>query len=184
MALAQYDGRGAQSQGIAAAQSGASQTTQEDGRDRCHCRQPGKKDPEAVTTANGKRLSLDCQATVRMGEVSRGGLTRGDHRACDHDLGLHEKDIPCGIVEEDRGQLHSTFGRSSKTSDCLVEALAAWWAALENTEQGAMARLQSKMDNGPEGRGKRTQFLQRMVAFCAAIGTPIPLLYSPPYHSK
>ena len=119
-----------------------------------------------------------------IGDVSRGGLTRGDNRACDHDLGLHEKYIPCGIVEEDRGQLHITFGSSAKTSDCIVDALEAWWATLEQTEQVAMARLQIKMDNGPESSGKRTQFLQRMVAFCDAIGKPIQLLYYPPYHSK
>src|SRR2546427_6593672 len=41
-----------------------------------------------------------------------------------------------------------------------------------------------QMDNGPESSGKRTQFLQRMVAFCDAIGKPIQLLYYPPYHSK
>ncbi len=113
-----------------------------------------------------------------------GACTRGDHQACDHDLGLQEKYIPCGIVEEDRGQLHITFGSSSKTSDFIVDALEAWWAALDETEQVAMARLQIKMDNGPESSGKRTQFLQRMVAFCDAIGKPIQLLYYPPYHSK
>jgi Rhodopirellula transposase DDE domain len=129
-------------------------------------------------------LRIDCQATVRIGEVSRGGLTRGDHQACDHDLGLHEKYIPCGMVEEDRGQLHIPFGRSYKTSDCIVDTLEAWWAALDEAAQVAMARLQSNMENGPESSGKRTQFLQRMVAFCAAIGQPMQLLYSPPYHRK
>jgi hypothetical protein len=121
---------------------------------------------------------------VAIGDVSRGGLTRGDHRACDHDLGLHEKYIPCGIVEEDSAQLRIIFGSSFKTSDCIVDALEAWWAALDETEQVAMAKLQITMDNGPESSGKRTQFLQRMVAFCAAIGKPIHRLYSPPYHSK
>jgi hypothetical protein len=129
-------------------------------------------------------LSIDCKATVAIGDVSRGGLTRGDHRACDHDLGLHEKYIPCGIVDEDRAQLHITFGSSFKTSDFIVDALEAWWAALEETAQGAITRLQIKMDNGPESNGRRTQFLHRMVAFCDAIGKPIQLLYYPPYHSK
>jgi Rhodopirellula transposase DDE domain len=129
-------------------------------------------------------LSIDCKATVQIGDVSRGGLTRGDHRACDHDLGLQEKYIPCGIVEEDSGQLHITFGSSYKTSDFTVDALEAWWAALDATEQVALARLQIKMDNGPESSGRRTQFLQRMVAFCDAISKPIQLLYYPPYHSK
>lgn len=127
---------------------------------------------------------MDCKATVPIGDVSRGGRTRGDHQACDHDLGLKEKYIPCGIMEEDRGQLHITFGSSYKTSDFIVDALEAWWAALDETAQVAMARLQIKMDNGPESSGRRTQFLQRMVTFCDAIGKPIQLLYYPPYHSK
>jgi hypothetical protein len=129
-------------------------------------------------------LSIDCKATVHIGDVSRGGLTRGDHRACDHDLGLQEKYIPCGIVDEDNRQLRITFGSSYKTSDFIVDALQTWWAALAETEQVAMARLQIKMDNGPESSGRRRRFLQRMVAFCDAIGKPIQLLYYPPYHSK
>jgi DDE family transposase len=99
-------------------------------------------------------------------------------------MGLKEKYIPCGIVEEDRGQLPITFGSSSKTSDFVVDALEAWWAAFDETEQVAMARLQIKMDNGPESSGIRTQFLHRMVQFADQIGKPIHLLYYPPYHSK
>jgi transposase len=137
-----------------------------------------------VTSSDVRRLSIDCKATVKIGEVSRGGLTRGDHRACDHDLGLKEKYTPCGIVDEDTAQLHLTFGSSYKTSDFIVDALASWWATLEESEQVAMARLQIKMDNGPESSGRRTQFLKRMVDFCDRIGKPIQLLYYPPYHSK
>ena len=129
-------------------------------------------------------MSIDCKATVPIGDGSRGGLTRGDKQAWDHDLGLHEKYIPCGIGEEESGQLHITFGSSYKTSDFIVDALEAWWAALDAHEQVAMARLQIKMDNGPESRGRRTQFLRRMVAFCDSIGKPLQLLYYPPYHSK
>jgi hypothetical protein len=76
------------------------------------------------------------------------------------------------------------LGRSAKTRDFLVEALAAWWAAWEEGEQVALARLQINMDHGPESRGKRTQFLQRLVAFCDAIGQPMQRLYSPPYQSQ
>ena len=101
-------------------------------------------------------MSIDGKATGLIGEVSRGGLTRGDNQACDHDLGLHEKYIPCGIVEEDGGQLHITFGSSYKTSDFIVDALEAWWAALDATEQVAMARLQITMDNGARFRFQLT----------------------------
>ena len=45
----------------------------------------------------------------------------------DHDFGTDEKYIPCGIVDEDSGQLHLIFGSSSKTSDFMVDALYDWW---------------------------------------------------------
>lgn len=37
------------------------------------------------------RLSMDCKATVNIGEYCRGGKTRGDHKANDHDMGCKEK---------------------------------------------------------------------------------------------
>jgi DDE family transposase len=129
-------------------------------------------------------LSIDCKATVPIGDFSRGGLTRGDHKACDHDLGCKEKYIPCGMVDEDTGQLSITFGSSSKTSDFMVDALEARWNAMDAQEKAATELLQMKMDNGPESSGVRTQFLHRMVQFADHIGKPIHLLYYPPYHSK
>jgi Rhodopirellula transposase DDE domain len=131
-----------------------------------------------------KRLSVDCKATVQIGDVSRGGLPRGDAKACDHDLGCKEKYIPCGIVDEDVGSLHVTFGSSSKTSDFIVETLKAMWDAVDEQEKATTSLLQIKMDNGAESSGVRTQFLHRMVEFCDEINKPIQLLYYPPYHSK
>ena len=129
-------------------------------------------------------MSIDCKATVKIGDFSRGGRTRGEHQACDHDMGGQEKYIPCGIVDEDTGQLSITFGSSYKTSDFIVDTLAARWAALDEAEQAASELVQIKMDNGPESSGVRTQFLHRMVQFADQIGKPIHLLYYPPYHSK
>jgi Rhodopirellula transposase DDE domain len=68
-------------------------------------------------------VSIDCKATVHLGDFSRGGLTRGDAKACDHDLGCQATYIPWGMVDEDTGQLSITFGRSAKTSDFMVERL-------------------------------------------------------------
>jgi hypothetical protein len=82
-----------------------------------------------VTGDNVKRLRIDGKATVLIGAGARGGLTRGAHKACDHELGLQEQYIPCGIVDADHGQWRMTFGSSYKTSDCIVDALEAWWAA-------------------------------------------------------
>ncbi len=96
---------------------------------------------------------MDCKATVNIGAFSRGGQTRGDHKASDHDLGCKEKYIPCGIVDEDTAQLYVTFGSSSKTSDCIVDTLAAWWQGLSAQEQGEIDRVQINMDNGSESSG-------------------------------
>lgn len=131
-----------------------------------------------------RRLSMDCKATVCLGEFSRGGCTRGNHKACDHDMGCREKSIPCGIVDEDTGQLYLTFGSSYKTSDFIVDTLSTWWASLSPFEQAATAQIQLKIDNGPESSGVRPQCLNRMVQFADQIGKPIQLLYYPPYHSK
>jgi hypothetical protein len=87
-------------------------------------------------------------------------------------------------VDEDTGQLNITFGSSAKTSDFIVDALHARWAALTAPEKARTEQLQIKMDNGPESSGVRTQFLHRMVQFADQIGKPLQLLYYPPYHSK
>ena len=82
-----------------------------------------KKDDQAVASGSVKRLSIDCKATVHIGHYSRGGLTRGDNQASDHDMGCKEKYVPCGIVDEDSAELTITFGSSYKTSDFIVDAL-------------------------------------------------------------
>ena len=130
------------------------------------------------------RLSMDCKATVKIGDYSRGGQTRSNTQAADHDMGCQEKYVPFGILEEDRGQLHLTFGHSFKTSDFIVDSLQDWWQALPAEQQAEISHLQLKVDNGPESSGVRTQFLKRMVAFADDTGKTLQLLYYPPYHSK
>jgi hypothetical protein len=127
---------------------------------------------------------MDCKAAVNLGEYSRGGKTRGDNQAADHDMGCQEKHTPFGLVDEDGGQMHITFGSSAKTSDFIADGLEAWWERLPQPERDGFSLLQIKADNGPESSGRRTQFLKRMVAFADLIGKPVQLLYYPPYHSK
>src|SRR6267142_2543482 len=137
MALAQYHGRGLESDGLSVAQGGEGQTPKEDQRDRRHLRQHKKKDDQAVSSGSVKRLSIDCKATVKIGEYSRGGLTRGDNQASDHDMGCQEKYVPCGIVDEESAELTITFGSSYKTSDFIVDVLEAKWDALDEQEKVA-----------------------------------------------
>jgi Rhodopirellula transposase DDE domain len=119
---------------------------------------------------------MDWKAPVTLGPFSRGGRTRGDHKASDHDLGCKEKYIPCGIVDEETAQLYGTCGSSCKTRDFLVDTLTAWWQGLSATEQGTIERVQINMDNGAESSGVRTQFLHRMVQCVDTIGKPVHLL--------
>jgi hypothetical protein len=130
------------------------------------------------------RLSMDAKANVNLGEYSRGGKTRGDNKALDHDMGCKEKYIPFGIVNEDSGQLYINFGSSYKTSDLVVDTLEQWWGSLTPQQQQESKLLQIKVDNGPENSGVRRQFLNRMVLFADMTSKPIQLLYYPPYHSK
>ena len=143
-----------------------------------------KAKDEQAQSLGAKRISLDCKATVSLGELSRGGKTRGDCRANDHDLGVKEKYIPCGIVDEDSGELFIGFSNSYKTSDFIVDRLEAWWKQLSPELQQQIPLIQIKVDNGSESSGVRTQFLKRMVAWVDQIGKSVQLLYYPPYHSK
>ena len=123
---------------------------------------------------------MDCKATVNIGDYARGGKTRGDNQARDHDMGCKEKYIPCGIVDEDTGALHISFGSSYKTSDFIVDTVQQWWESLTCVQQQDTQQIQLKVDNGPESSGVRTQFLKRMVELADTIGKPIHLLYYPP----
>jgi Rhodopirellula transposase DDE domain len=143
-----------------------------------------KKDQASQAVLGVKRLSMDCKATVKIGAFSRGGQPRGEDKASDPDFGGTEQYLPWGIVDEETAQLYVTFGSSAKTSDFIVDTLTAWWQGLSAKEQGAIEQIQLKMDNGPESSGGRTRVLQRMVQLVDTIGKPIPLLYSPPSHSK
>ena len=82
---------------------------------------------DAYTSGGVKRLSVDSKATVKLGDYSRGGLTRGNNQAADHDMGSKETYVPFGIVDENTGQLIITFGSSYKTSDFIVDCLEEWW---------------------------------------------------------
>ena len=121
---------------------------------------------------------------MNIGDYDRGGKTRGYNQAQDHDMGAKEKYIPCGILDEDIGQLYLNFGSSYKTSDFIVDSLSVWWSKISPAEKQQIDLIQIKVDNGPENSGIRTQFLKRMVEFTNKIGKSIQLLYFPPYHSK
>ena len=130
------------------------------------------------------RISVDCKATVKIGELSRGGLSRNETKASDHDMEWTSKHVPAGILEQDSGRLTIAFGSSAKTSDFMADGLQGWWEGLDASRQQSVSIIRIKMDNGPESSGSRTQFLKRMVDWSDQTGKTIHLVYYPPYHSK
>jgi hypothetical protein len=99
-------------------------------------------------------------------------------------MSKQDKYIPCGVLDEDTGELLIQFGHSYKTSDFIVDTLEHWWSMITPQARQEIPLIQLKVDNGPESSGSRTQFLNRIVQWVDQMGKPVHLLYFPPYHSK
>jgi len=140
---------------------------------------------EADSDPNAIRISVDTKATIKIGDFSRGGKSRGlkPIQAADHDMHVKEKFSPGGILEVATGNAFLFFTQSHKTSDFIVDGIELWWDT-RNGSFGLIDRLVINMDNGPECSGSRSQFLQRMVDFSVKSGLEIHLAYYPSYHSK
>lgn len=138
---------------------------------------------EADANPKALRLSIDSKASVAVGDFSRGGQSRVEVKALDHDMQSKEKLIPFGILTPKIGTLAIRFGSSYKTSDFVADSLTAWCET--NPEAlSEVGELVVDCDNGPESNGRRTQFLRRMVQLADLTGKRIHLVYYPPYHSK
>ena len=71
---------------------------------------------------------MDAKATVKVGPFSRGGKSRAEVKAADHDFEAKAKVTPVGIFLPATDEL-VVYGVTSKvTSDCLVDRLEQWWA--------------------------------------------------------
>ena len=144
-----------------------------------------KVNREADASEQCLRISIDCKATVVLGDYSRDGKARGKKSvaALDHDLADKPKLIPGGILIPKTSELTLTFGQSAKTSDFVADALEGWWK--EKSPRFAQVKeLVINADNGPETNSQRTQLMQRMVNFADQTGLRVHLVYYPPYHSK
>ena len=129
------------------------------------------------------RISIDAKATVKVGPFARGGKSRTQTKACDHDFKPDATVTPVGIFLPTTDELF-VYGVTSKvTSDCLVDRLEQWWETVHD-RFAHITTLVINLDNGPENQSRRTQFMQRLVAFVRQSGLTVRLAYYPPYHSK
>ena len=128
-------------------------------------------------------MSMDAKATVKGGPFSRGGRSRVEVQAADHDFRPTATVTPVGLLLPEYDELFLSVVTSKVTSDCLADQLEQWWA----TVQGRFAHITTlvlNLDNGPENHSHRTQFMARLVGFAQQTGLRVQLAYYPPYHSK
>ena len=129
------------------------------------------------------RISMDAKATVKIGPFARGGKSRAQTKACDHDFKPEATLTPVGIFLPANDELFVYAVTSKVTSDCLVDRLVQWWEAVR-ARFAHITTLVINLDNGPENHSRRTQFMQRIVEFVQQYGITVRLVYYPPYHSK
>jgi len=132
------------------------------------------------------RISIDCKAKVRVGNLSRGGKARRyeANKADDHDTEWSDSLTPFGIQDMSDSEVSLYFGNSYDTSDFLVDCLEIWWKTNRDKKYKHIKELVINLDNGPSQKSNRTQFIKRIVMFARSIQLPIHLVYYPPYHSK
>jgi Rhodopirellula transposase DDE domain len=147
--------------------------------------QVAKANRESDEREDSLRLSIDSKAHLKIGELSRGGKSRGAKapEAHDHDTDVKATLIPFGILEVAVAVLTITFGMSRGTADFIVDCLELWWQE-RKTVYAPIRELVINLDNGPEMASHRTQFIKRWVEFADRHDLTIQLVYYPPYHSK
>lgn len=129
------------------------------------------------------RLSFDAKASVLLGMLSRGGVSRVEVKALDHDFAPESKATLFGILLPDHDRLFLYLTQSKVTSDFIVDCLQACWADIRD-EFPDVTTILLNQDNGPENHSRRTQFMQRLTDWSDHEKLTLQLAYYPPYHSK
>lgn len=141
----------------------------------------GELHQAAATDSETIRLSIDTKDRVKLGEYSRGGKTRANVKALDHDFG-DEYVTPFGIMDVKEKTVDISLSETKVTADFMVDRLDEYWIA--HGYSGGQKKLLINADNGPENSSSRTQFIKRMIQFSIDHNTEVTLAYYPPYHSK
>ncbi len=129
------------------------------------------------------RMSFDAKASVLIGMFSRGGVSRVEVKALDHDFAPDSKATLFGILLPDHDRIFLYLTQSKVTSDFIVDCLQACWADIRD-EFPEVTTLLLNQDNGPENHSRRTQFMQRLTEWVDREKLTLQLAYYPPYHSK
>lgn len=132
------------------------------------------------------RISLDAKATIKLGELSRGGHSRIITKALDHDFFKAEDKVHLlGFYLPEWAETYFFFlpETTSLTADAIVDCLELLLEELGDFMDG-IDKLLLNLDNGPENSSRRRQFVKRLVDLADEWGKVVELAYYPPYHSK
>ena len=130
---------------------------------------------------NVARISIDTKDRVKIGNFSRGGRSRLNVKAGDHDFGS-EYLTPFGILDLNNANLELIFTETKATADFMIDCIEAYW--IKSGYQFCKDTLIINADNGPENSSRRTQFMKRIIEFSVKYNVKVILAYYPPYHSK
>ncbi len=145
--------------------------------------QLGQVNAQADTEETALRLSVDAKGTVLLALLSRGGFSRLEVKALDHDFRPDKKVTPVGVFLPQYNELYIFLVTGSVTSDAIVDCIDAVWVMI--TDRFPLVQtLVINQDNGPECHSRRTQFMYRITALADKFQLFIQLAYYPPYHSK
>ena len=112
---------------------------------------------EADESEDVLRISMDAKATVKLGPFSRGGRSRVEVNASDHDFGNGATLTPHNILLPKHDELYISFAESKITSDYIWDRVEELWP--EWVEKHRPTTLLINQDNGPENSSRRTQGL-------------------------
>jgi hypothetical protein len=129
------------------------------------------------------RLSVDAKGTVLLALLSRGGLSRLEVKALDHDFRPDKRVTPVGVFLPQHNELYIFLVTGSVTSDAIVDCIEAVWVMIADRFP-LVQTLVINQDNGPECHSRRTQFMYRITTLADQFQLSIELAYYPPYHSK
>lgn len=138
---------------------------------------------EADADETALRLSVDAKGTVLLALLSRGGFSRLEVKALDHDFRPDKRVTPVGVFLPQYNELYIFLVTGSVTSDAIVDCIHTVWTMIVNRFP-LVQTLVINQDNGPECHSRRTQFMYRITALADQFQLSIVLAYYPPYHSK
>jgi Rhodopirellula transposase DDE domain len=110
------------------------------------------------------RVWIDAKATLKVAALARGPKSRLPRQACEHDFQPNPSVSPVAMFLRALDELYLYRLTSKLSSDCLVDCLVRWWAAVR-WRFAQITSLVINLDNRPQKHSRRSHIRQRLVEF-------------------